>query len=207
MCIRDRNQGGLFGQQGSTQPAANSGGLFGGNTSTPSNQTFMGGQQQTQGNGLFGGGGQQTQGNGLFGGQQQQQQQPQQQQGGLFGNKTTSPYQAQGSSGTPQSSGGLFSSFATSTPQNNSPLLGNQTTNAQNNNKLGGTSWGVPTTTAQPTAGQTFQPVRSKNSKLDQKHLVKCISALEQFQGSNKEELRIFSVSYTHLTLPTIYSV
>jgi hypothetical protein len=33
--------------------------------------------------------------------------------------------------------------------------------------------------------------VKSKNSKLDAKHLVKCIAALDQFNGLSKEEIRI----------------
>jgi hypothetical protein len=38
---------------------------------------------------------------------------------------------------------------------------------------------------------ERFQPAKSKNTKLDAKHLVKCIAVLDQFQGLTKEEIRI----------------
>ena len=65
------------------------------------------------------------------------------------------------------------------------------------NNKLGGTTWGVPTPNnlggqQANTAMTQFHPVKSKNTgKLDSKHLIKCIAALDQFSTMSKEELRI----------------
>jgi nuclear pore complex protein Nup98-Nup96 len=192
---------GLFGQQNNQSQGQNQGGLFGqaagggtgggaglfGAVSGAINQSFMGNQNpqpqsafgttpfgqtqqnQNQGAGLFGQSAQQGGGN-PFG----QQQPPS--QGGLF-NTFANPSQPQNQN-QPQTTsmfGGL--------PQNPTAAFG------ANNNKLGGTSWGVPTN--QPNSGQPMQPIRSKNVKLDAKHLVKCIAAMEQFQGCSKEELRI----------------
>ena len=205
-----QNQGGMFGNTGG-QPSG--GGLFG-TVSNAINQSFMGNQQpQQQQNtgfnsspfgsgqpsqgGLFGSSQpsanspfgtntqQNQQGTGFFGGNPQQQQNPN--QGSLFGTfapSSTLQQPGQNSSspfgqGNPQQGGSAFGTT--------SIVLGG--TNA-NNNKLGGTSWGVPTN-QQPSGTPNIQPVRSKNPKLDAKHLVKCIAALDQFQGCCKEEVRI----------------
>ena len=104
----------------------------------------------------------------------------------------------------PNNGGGLFNSFA-----NNNPLASQSAANPiasfgpspnassnlfaanNNNNKLGGTAWGIPTNvTTNPSSSSnsgSVQPVKSKNSKLlDQKHLIKCIAALDQFNGLSK---------------------
>ena len=210
--------GGMFGQNtGAT--GGNGAGLFGAAT-TNNNPSFFGNtqpttfpgnnnpfgnnpnNQQNQGTGLFGAA---TGGNTGFGATAQQN-------NNLFGAPSTQPA---------GNAGGLFNTFAPSNPAPNntfnSPFSSvpapntsaanpfNAGTNsfgttgsvfgAGGNNKLGGTSWGVPVTagTQQAPGGQMqpMQPVRSKNSKLDAKHLVKCIAVLDQFQGNCKEEIRI----------------
>jgi hypothetical protein len=181
--------------------------LFG--AATNNNNAFLGNQNSNfQNAGVFGGNINQPGGTGIFGGASNT----------TFGNTSNQNTGLFGATTNQPSNAGLFNSFApNNNPTNNNPLFGgntNATTNAFNpnpttspfntnptsafntvspfgtSNKLGGTSWGVPTTlTSQPstTGGQTLiQPVRSKNSKLDAKHLVKCIAVLDQFQGVSK---------------------
>lgn len=205
--------GGIFGGQQQNPPQG--AGLFGAQPQTGINGGGLFGNNQSNVGGLLGT--QQTTGTGLFGQQTNAQQQQQQ---GLFGAASTNANQAflgnqqntavggnlfgaptnTGGTGIfgntqtqPQPVGGLFNSFAPANQTNN--LFGTQQTNSfnANNNKLGGTTWGVPTTLTStpsgllnPAVGQSMQPVRSKNTKLDQKHLVKCIAALDQFNGLNK---------------------
>ena len=92
---------------------------------------------------------------------------------GSFGNN------AFGQGGQPQNK------FDTSSPfgSNNSSFnfnASNQQTNAQTSdtNKMG---WGLNGQTQQQPGqqGQKFAPVRSKNQKIDHKHLVKCVVNLE----------------------------
>lgn len=186
-------QTGFFGQQGN-QSTSGGGSQFGSFNKTSQPYT-------SQSTGVFGGSTSQG-GGGIFGaaGQQQQQQSPNIQSTGIFA-KSTNPTQ-------PANQGGLFGTFAPSNPTqgtsmfqtggttqgNNNSVFGtsgmnmNGNNNTAANNKLVGTSWGVPTN--QPNT-PAMQPIRSKNPKLDAKHLVKCIAAMEQFQGCCKEEIRI----------------
>jgi len=155
---------------GTNQNAQGGTGLFG--NSPPTSNSPFGGNNTQQNTGFLG---------------NPQQQQNSNQGGSLFGTFAPSNNQQQGQTS---------SLFGQSNPQqqNNS---GFGTTSIalgagnNNNNKLGGTSWGVPTNQQQPSGTQNIQPVRSKNPKLDAKHLVKCIAALDQFQGCCKEEIRI----------------
>lgn len=204
--------GGIFGQ-----PNQNSGGFTA--ASNNINQSFLGNQGNSfQGNGnLFGAGNQSQGGAGLFGNTQAPSNPP-------FGNPPQASNNLFGAAQQPQPNAGgnsLFSTFANNNVQTNQAPQGNlfggpNTTsnlfgqaqqglnqnptpfnaNTSMNNKLGGTSWGVPTNPqgTQPIVGaQTIsvQPIKSKNTKLDAKHLVKCITALDQFQGLSKEELRV----------------
>jgi hypothetical protein len=205
---------GLFGQANQQQQPANNmfgntqatgTGLFGGASNT-ANSAFLGQQQpqqqspfnatpafgSTANTSIFGGGqNQQANTTSLFGGQQQQQQPT---TGGLF--NTFAPQQQQQQQQQQQT--GLFQQGSPNTGSNN--LFGATTFNSPagtSNNKLGGTTWGVPTnlntspSIATTSVGTQVQPVKSKNSKLDAKHLVKCIAALDQFNGLSKEEIRI----------------
>lgn len=155
---------GLFGQQ--SQPQGGTGGLFSGGTTQGATSTGLFGATSGQ---SFLGNQPQQQGSSLFPGT------PTQIGSSLFGaNPQQQPTQAGGT--------GLFGSFTPATGQTSA-------FNAASTNKFGGTSWGVPTPT-QPTTQpvvQNMQPVKSKNAKLDNKHLVKCIAALDQFQGCCKE--------------------
>ncbi len=196
--------GGLFGAN--TQQNNTSGGLFGAASNT-ANTSFLGNQPQP--NNTFGssnmfGANTNQGGTGLFGNTANQPNAFGGNQGSsLFG--ASQPQQPQ-----PSNQGGLFNSFApAANNQNTNSIFGGGNTNTNfnssfntnsantgfnaNANKFGGTSWGVPTPAQQNTqpTGAALQPVRSKNSKLDQKHLVKCIVALDQFQGCCKEEARI----------------
>ena len=194
--VNNGQTNGLFGQ--GNQPTN---GLFGQNTQqNPQQNTGMFGagsqQNQNRPNGLFGGA-QQPTGTGLFGNQQQQTQQT-----NPFGAATTtnaSPF------GAPQQQqqAGTFGAFGVNTQQQQqqqpvNSLFGQTGNNngffgATNNNaKLGGTDWGVPTTLPATncfgnTTNLPFQPVKTKNTKLDAKHAVKCIAALDQFTGLSKE--------------------
>lgn len=192
---------GLFGQ--GNQPTN---GLFGQNTQQNPQQTtgmFGGASQQNQNrpNGLFGGA-QQTTGTTLFGNQQ-----PQTQQANPFGGAmttNTSPFGAPQQQ-QQQQQAGMYGPFGANTQQQqqqpNNSLFGQTGTNSlfgptNNNAKLGGTDWGVPTTMPATncfgnTANLPFQPVKTKNAKLDGKHSVKCIAALDQFTGLSKEEVRV----------------
>lgn len=178
---------GIFGQQqtgGQSQYGRTTSAFT---TTQPQQQSNpFGGNPTSQGAGIFGTSTQGTQGTGT----------------GIFGTGATNPQQ-------PSSQGGLFGTFAPSTQPTQqtqgTSLFGGTSSNPQGGqsfnstginlvnttpaNKLGGTSWGVPIN--QPNGAQSMQPVRSKNPKLDSKHLVKCISGMEQFLGSSKEELRI----------------
>ena len=193
--------GGLFGQQQQQQQPQTgmAGGLFGIQTTAGG---MIGGQQQNSGTGLFGQQNNQQQ-QGPFGAASSNANQAflANQQNPVGGNLFGAPSNGTGIFGnqqtTPSSSaGGLFNSFApANTANQTNNLFGNQQNTAFNaNNKLGGTSWGVPTTLTSnpsglvnPAGAQPMQPVRSKNTKLDQKHQVKCISALDQFNGLCKE--------------------
>jgi nuclear pore complex protein Nup98-Nup96 len=64
----------------------------------------------------------------------------------------------------------------------NANQIGNNPAN--NTNMLGGTSWGVQV--QQPNSNISNLPVKSKNTKLDGKNLIRCISALDQYEGSSK---------------------
>ena len=197
---------GMFGQgtQGQQQPQGQ--GIFGQQTGgqsqygrTTSAFTTTQPQQQTNpfgsnptsqgtGAGIFGPptqGTQGTQGAGIFGTTGATNPQQPSSQGGLFGTFAPSSQPAQQTQGT-----SLFGG-ANSNPQGGQSFnsTGITLVNTTPANKLGGTSWGVPTN--QPNGAQSMQPIRSKNPKLDAKHLVKCISGMEQFLGSSKEELRI----------------
>ena len=190
-----QNQGGLFGGQ-STTPAfgignqPQQGALFGGGQ-TPSfapttNQGIFGGQQQTTGAGLFGG---QAKTGGLLGATQQ----PQQIGFGTFGQpNTTTPglFGGQTQQTQPQSTG-LWGGQPAQQPQQQG--WGQTGTNfgANTTNQLGGTSWGVNTAIGQPNMNQMSShppviPVKPKNTKLDGKHTIKCIAAMDQFLGMSK---------------------
>ena len=198
---------GLFGGAGNPQP-----GIFGqpnqnaatfANAPNNANQTFMANQGNNfQGttNNLFGGANTTNQaGGGIFGNNQIQT-------NNSFGNQNQNSNMFGVQNQQPQSNvagNSLFGTFATSNNQSSqgSNVFGGPTApsnafgqnqqqgpNLNANYKLGGTSWGVPTGVqgTPPTANSQpslVQPVRSKNGKLDSKHLVKCISALDQFQG------------------------
>jgi nuclear pore complex protein Nup98-Nup96 len=197
--------GGLFGQ---SNLSATSNSPFGG-VANNANQSFLGNQGNTfqGGSNLFGGANQnqnQNQGIGLFGSTQPSTSPfgaPNQGASNLFGGNTQQQQSAPG--GNP-----LFGTFASPAQNatgnafgapNQSNLFGGQpqaqqfgqnqnafNQNTNSSNKLGGTSWGVPTNPVGATQASLVQPVRSKNSKLDAKHLVKCIVALDQFQGLSK---------------------
>ena len=187
-----QQQGGLFGQPTQQNNAGNS--QF--PSFTKGVQAFSSqgasnpfGNTSSQGTGLFGGGTNQTVGNsqggtGMFGTTNNNSSNPSGQGGQLFGTFASPTQNNQNTS--------IFGGGST-TPTNNTSTFGTTSiviggTNNAPNNKLGGASWGVPTN--QPNT-PAMQPTRSKNPKLDSKHLVKCIAAMEQFQGSCKEELRI----------------
>jgi nuclear pore complex protein Nup98-Nup96 len=189
---------GLFGQ--STQPTT---GLFGANTSQmqqPANQGLFGAQNpQTFGQPSTGGVG------GLFGGQNKP--------GGLFGTTQQPPVGGLLPSTTQNS---LFQQPSTTNtwgatqqqptsnwgaPQQQPTTFGQTQGFGQstpgfggNTNQLGGTSWGVNTSFNQPVVTQQqpisnqppITPVKSKNPKVDNKHSVKCISALDQYTGMSK---------------------
>ena len=193
---------GIFGQstQGQQQPQSQGQGIFGQQTggqsqfgrttsaftsTQPQQQSNpFGGNPTSQGTGIFGTSTQGTQGTGIFGTGATNPQQPSS-QGGLFGTFAPSSQPTQQTQGT-----SLFGA-SSNNPQGGQSFnsTGITMVNTTPANKLGGTSWGVPIN--QPNGAQSMQPVRSKNPKLDSKHLVKCISGMEQFLGSSKEELRI----------------
>jgi nuclear pore complex protein Nup98-Nup96 len=179
-----QTQGGPFGSTPQNNPST---GLFGAVSST-GNSSFMG-AQQNQGGNLFGSTNP-NQGNSPFGNPTNQGNTfgSNQQTTGLFG----APQQNTNTSGN-SPFGGFGSNANPTTSLFGAPQQSNNNSTFSNPaNKFGGTSWGVPTP-AQPVVqgGSNFQPARSKNIKLDAKHLVKCISALDQFQGCCKEEVRI----------------
>lgn len=199
---------GLFGQTQQQQPQQT--GLFGGATQAPTtglfgaattnaNTSFLGQQPQQQqspfganpsaspfgGNSIFG----QQQPSTGFGQQTQPQQQPN--TGGLFNTFAPGGQQQPGQTG-------MFQQAPATT--GSTSIFGNTAFNnpaGTSSNKLGGTSWGVPTnlnttpSVNSVSVGTQVQAVKSKNSKLDAKHLVKCIAALDQFNGLSKEEIRI----------------
>eukprot|EP00919_Chromeraceae_sp_WS-2016_P000001 GHVR01000004.1.p1 GENE.GHVR01000004.1~~GHVR01000004.1.p1 ORF type:complete len:559 (-),score=47.92 GHVR01000004.1:753-2378(-) len=191
------------GTMNSNNISSNGGSIFGantsntnafGNTSSMNNGNGMISQNQSTGNTFnsFNQGNQgKPTGSSIFGQNQIQQQSNNSNISGLLGNKS-------GNAG-----GNMFQSFGVSN-QTNIPTVNNAAqsqslwgtnTNANginNNNKLNGTSWGVPTQFNSQNNNQgSVQSVKSKNPKLDSKHLVKCIAALDQFTGLSKEELRI----------------
>lgn len=196
--------GGLFGQPNlntaTTSPfggaASNSNQSFLGSqgSSFQGSSNLFGGSNPNQGGGMFGNTqpttspfGAPTQSSNLFGGNTQQQPQPNTGGNPLFGTFANP---------TPNTTSNVFGAPAATTTmfggQNQPQQSFGQAQNAFNpttsiNNKLGGTSWGVPTNPIGGAQAGPMQPIRSKNTKLDAKHLVKCIAALDQFQGLCKE--------------------
>ena len=73
-----------------------------------------------------------------------------------------------------QTSFGNNNTFGSTFSNNKSNTTGNQ-----NNNTYGGTSWGVPTNGTTSQTNQKFTPLKSKNHKIDHKHLVKCVLLLD----------------------------
>ncbi len=59
------------------------------------------------------------------------------------------------------------------------------------NTSYGGTSWGVSTGNSMSKGSLNVAATPSKNTKLDSKHVVKCISNMEQLGGLSKNEIRI----------------
>lgn len=85
--------------------------------------------------------------------------------GGLFG-APQNPAQSGFSFGTNSGNAGFSNQTA--------PTFG---TNTSNQNSFGNTSWGVPTGNTQ---APKFTPLKPKNPKIDGKHMIKCITLLDE---------------------------
>lgn len=162
----NQNSGNVFGGSFNNN---NNKGLFGGNNSQPNNQN--------QGMSVFGNSqNNNNQGMSVFGNAQNNQSTPfgnNTGQTGLFGaNKT-------GFFGATQSNAQTGFAFGNNSAQNTG-LFPNQTAPSfggnNSQNSFGNTSWGVPTGNVQ---APKFTPLKPKNTKIDGKHMVKCITLLD----------------------------
>jgi hypothetical protein len=125
----------------------------------------------------------------MFGGQNNQQAQG----GSLFG-QTTQP-----ANKSPFSGFGVGANNGNTNTQSTNSLWGNNQTATtpgwnSNANTAASLSWGVNVNQGNQNLGSsmnkgpttTVVPVKSKNTKIDNKHLVKCVAALDQYNGLTK---------------------